>query len=551
VIERSELLERLRNMEAHMLVVGGGITGACIARDAAMRGIRVALVERRDFAWGTSSRSSKLVHGGLRYLEQLDFRLVFEATRERAVLGRIAPHLVFPIPFLFPIYDSDKNGVLKIGAGMWLYDLLASFRQYRWHRMMGSAETSRAEPGLQRDGLAGAACYYDSGTHDARLTIVNVVDAVRHGGVCLNGVSYEGVERSGGRIAGARLRDEESGERFSVKCDLVVHAAGPFTDEVQAAAGLTDKHLVRPTKGTHLIVPAERLPVSHAVVMTTRSDGRVTFAIPWGEGTLIGTTDTDYAGDKSNVHASSDDVDYLLDAVRTYFPSSELCRDDVISTYAGLRPLVRQDKTSPYEVTREHEIHWDPAGIMTICGGKLTTCRKMAEELVDRFLRERDEFRASARVCSTAQAPLPGGGGISGPEGLAGLARGIQERTGLDDASSEHLARAYGSETYALLDGDLAGDGKLDPLVPGLPYLAGEVDVAVNQELARSTSDVLQRRLHVFYKDADQGLGVCEQVASRVAELMGKDAEWRQADAEAYRTEVARSRAWRAEVGDA
>jgi len=534
-----------------MLVVGGGITGACIARDAAMRGIRVTLVEQRDFAWGTSGRSSKLVHGGLRYLEQLDFRLVFEATRERAVLGRIAAHLVYPIPFLFPIYDSDKNGVLKIGAGMWLYDMLASFRQYRWHRMRGPAETARAEPGLLREGLAGAACYYDSSTQDARLTVVNIVDAVRHGGVCVNRVSYEGAERTGGRVTGARLRDEDSGERFTVKADLIVHAAGPFTDEVQAAAGLAEKNLIRPTKGAHAIVPRSRLPVSHAVVMTKKSDGRVTFGIPWGEVTLLGTTDTDYAGDKFKVQASSDDVDYLLDAAHTYFPSAELSRADVISTYAGLRPLVHQDKNSPYQVTREHEIHWDPAGIMTICGGKLTTCRKMAEELVDRFLRERPELRSTARSCPTAQAPLPGGGGLGGPEAVVDLGRSIAERTGLDEQRSHHLARSYGSEIFGLLDGALAGDGQLDRLVEGLPYVVGEVDVALRHELAGSTCDVLKRRIHLFYKDPDQGLGVCEQVASRVAEVLGRDEAWRAADIEAYRAEVARSRAWQVDDEEA
>ena len=312
--DRRAQLEGIRGVSCDLLVVGGGITGACIARDAAMRGINVVLVDKNDFAWGTSSRSSKLIHGGFRYLEQMDFRLVFESTQERAILSKIAPHLVTPCPFLFPSYKGDRYGPTLIGLGMWLYDVLATFRAYRRHEMLAKEPFLARVPHLESRGLTGGALYYDAMTHDAFLTVSIIEDAVIHGAFCANYLGYEGAVYQAGKVVGARLRDRETNELFAINTPWIVHAAGPYTDDVQARAGLVGSPMVRPTKGVHIAVSRDRLPLDAALVMNSRRDHRVTFALPWGDITVIGTTDTDHTGPIYDVHADKSDVDYLLDA---------------------------------------------------------------------------------------------------------------------------------------------------------------------------------------------------------------------------------------------
>jgi len=549
---RRELVERIRELPCDMLIVGGGITGACIARDAAMRGINVVLVDKNDFAWGTSSRSSKLIHGGFRYLEQMDFRLVFESTQERAILSRIAPHLVTPCPFLFPSYRGDKYGPTMVGLGMWLYDVLATFRAYRRHEMLSREDIEERVPYLDRRGLTGGALYYDAMTHDAFLTVSMIEDAVKHGAFCVNYMGYEGAVYRAGKVVGARLRDGETNELFTINTPWIVHAAGAYTDDVQARAGLVGSPMVRPTKGVHIAVSRDKLPLEAALVMNSRRDHRVTFALPWGDVTVIGTTDTDHGGSIYNVHADKNDVDYLLDVTRTYFPTIDIGYDEIISTWAGLRPLLRTDQKFSYKVSREHAIMMDPSGVLTICGGKLTTCRKMAMDVVDSYLNHQPrEVQSNIRSCATDEVPIVGGEGLSSFEDLERLIDQLAEQYEISARQAEHFARTYGSRAVKFLDDEISVDGGMEVLVPGLPYVVGEIDLAVHRLFARRTSDILIRRLPIFYKAVDQGLGIAPKVAKRIGELLGRDEATTEEDLDEYRKNVADSRGWWSELDEA
>jgi len=374
--------------DVDILVVGGGITGSGIARDAARRGLKVALVEMSDLASGTSSRSSKLVHGGLRYLEQYEFSLVFEAVSERRILMDIAPHLVNPLGFLFPVYKGSRKPLWMVNTGMWLYDGLSLFRSPRLHRNLEPKEVKVEEPALTTEKLTGAPLYYDCYTDDARLTLETALDATRAGATVATWARVvRFVKDEAGRVLGAVVRDEIGGEEKEIRAHAVVNATGPWTDDTIAMSRRIEHSLLRPTKGVHIVVDHHKLPVQHAVVCFHPVDGRVLFAIPWGEQTYIGTTDTDYDGDSGEVAADLADVDYLIEAAAAYFPEHRLQRDDVLSTWAGLRPLMRpateNKDIDESAVSREHQIVVGQDGLITIAGGKLTTHRRMAAETVD------------------------------------------------------------------------------------------------------------------------------------------------------------------------
>src|SRR5213083_407409 len=337
-----------------LLVIGGGITGAGIARDAALRGIRTALVDKGDFGGGTSSHSSRLIHGGLRYLEQRAFRLVFEASRERRVLLTIAPHLVRPLAFLFPAYRGARVSAWRLRAGLWLYDLLAAFRNVRTHRWLGRRAVLRLEAGLRERDLQGAGLYYDAQADDARLVI-------------------------------ATMRGALSGATCTVRALVVVNATGPWLDRVRRLDDPRAEPLVRLTKGTHVVVPRQRLGNAHAVTLTSPIDGRVMFILPWGDQTYIGTTDTDEDASPDEVRATADDVIYLLRSANAFFPQARLAPTDVVGTWAGLRPLLAPPRdVSASDVSREHRIVESPSGLITIAGGKLTTYRVMGQDVAER-----------------------------------------------------------------------------------------------------------------------------------------------------------------------
>ncbi|MFZ5468958.1 MAG: FAD-dependent oxidoreductase [Myxococcota bacterium] len=540
---RERAFEALGKDIFDVLVIGGGVTGCAVARDAALRGFKVALVEKTDFAAGTSSKSTKLIHGGLRYLEHAQFKLVFEGTNERALLLRLAPHLVKPLPFLVPAYRESRPGLFKLDVGLWIYDALSKFSSPKLHRAFRAPKLVALEPSLRTEELKGGIIYYDCITDDARLTLENALDARALGAVVLNHVRAKNLTRDAtGRVDGALVADAEPGHprEVTVKAKVVVNASGPWSDEVRALLG--ESPILKPTKGVHLVVDAARLPLRHAVLMLARRDRRVMFAIPWGERSVLGTTDTFYDGSLDRVVATRDDVDYILETANHYFPQARLAHVDVLATWAGLRPLVKPQggAVDASDVSREQQLI-DQPGFVTIAGGKLTTFRRIAAEVVDAV-----GAQLGKRVPSTtAERSLPGAVGIAGEEELADIAELAREK-GLSEKSARHLADAYGvraPEVAARVAADLTA-GAL--LAPDLPYLMAEVDEAVEKEQALTLTDVLGRRVPLLLRGRDQGLSVAPAVADRIARTLGWSPARATEEIERYRETVEDSRRFRA-----
>jgi glycerol-3-phosphate dehydrogenase len=366
-----------------LLIIGGGINGAGVARDAASRGLKVILVEQKDFAEGTSSRSSKLVHGGIRYLENLEFGLVFEALRERGRLFEIAPHLVHPLRFFLPIYKGDKYGMFILGMGMWLYDTLALFDTPEMHQRYNSKDTMQRLKILNSDGLVGSYSYFDAYMDDDRLVLETLRSANTYGAKAVSYCSAEAATMEGGVVSAVTCRDLLTNSSFQIRAKHVVSTVGPWTDEVAKSLLNVWTPIMRPSKGIHLTLRRDRLPIDDVVVMTSADQKRIVFAIPRNEMIVVGTTDTDYKGDLNSVFSTREDVDYLLAMLREYFPNAKITEQDVIASYAGVRPLVRDSSGSAGKTSREHTIFTDPRGITFVAGGKYTTYRAMAEETVD------------------------------------------------------------------------------------------------------------------------------------------------------------------------
>lgn len=543
-----------------VLVVGGGITGAGIARDAARRGLRVALAEMNDLAFGTSSRSSKLIHGGLRYLEAYEFSLVFESVSERRVLQDIAPHLVNPLGFLFPVYKGAKRQLWLINAGMWLYDGLSLFRSPKIHKNLKPREVAQVEPTVKRDGLKGAPLYYDCATDDARLTLETALDAAEHGATIATWAKVTRFLRTdSGRITGAVVEDVLTGEQKEIEARTVINATGPWTDATIAMSqALGGGSILRPTKGVHIVVDYAKLPLANAVVCFHPDDDRVLFAIPWGDRTYLGTTDTDYEGDPAAVAATLEDVDYLIEAASTYFPDCPLGRKDVIATWAGIRPLMAPQSegegVSESSVSREHQILIGQDGLITIAGGKLTTYRRMAAEVVDTAVRllELERGPRELKAQTTGKDPLPGAVGWPDDDDVAKVADEVSKvgHPRVPEDVALHLANNYGMRAIDIAK-MMAGNGALATrLVDGRPEVLAQVDWAVERELAATVCDVMIRRTQLFYRDLDQGLGAAVAVAGRMAELLGWDEATKARELQRYADEVALSRAWRDELTD-
>ncbi len=542
---RAATLERLAAEAFDLLVVGGGATGAAIARDAALRGLGVALVDAGDFAGQTSSHSSKLIHGGLRYLQYADFPLVFEGLRERHRLLSTAPHLCRPIEFVFPGYRGERPGLRTLGAGIALYNALALWRPPAASRHLDAHALYALAPHLRSAGLEGAAVYVDCQTDDARLVLENVLDAEASGAACANHLPVAEIARDRrGRARGALVVDDETGARFEIRARLVVSATGPFTDGFLGGA-----RRLRPTLGVHLVFDAARVPHGgRALVLRTPQDNRLYFVLPAGERTFVGTTDTDFAppedptrpprvGDE--IRAGGADVTYLLEAARHAFPPLGLGPDDIVSTFAGLRPLLAGNANTPSETSREHEIVRTPDGLVVVAGGKLTTLRRMAEETTDvviEALRSAGVERAF-RSCETRTRPLPGGGPL--PETLAAPQHppDVAVRLG-----------AYGSRAGRVLALCAESPALGDRIDPTLPYLWAEVVHALQHEQARDLTDLLVRRIPLFRDAADQGLGAAPRAAALAAGALGWDDARRAREIARYGDAVALSRRWRAEL---
>lgn len=488
--------------------------GAWVAYDASQRGLRVALFEQGDLGSGTSSRTSKLIHGGLRYLEQLEFRLVAEAARERATWLRVAPHLVRPLPFLFPIYRSAGRPPWLVRLGMVLYDAAALYRNVEPHRMLSPEEARSLEPALQGADLAGAARFFDAQMDDARVCLEVALSAVAAGATIETYTRVDGLIIRDGRVAGVRVGARE------VHARVVVNAAGPWLDRVSAMAHGPAQR-IRMTRGAHLILPA--IVREHALVLSAGRDGRVFFVIPWRGHTLVGTTDLDYAGDPAAVTCTDDEKRYLLDETRKALPGVTIRDADVLAEFAGVRPLVYEKGKAESAVSREDLIEEDANGVIAIAGGKFTTARAVAERVVDRLAQR--VGRPDLAACRTTDKPLVGGRAVLDAERDAW--REQARSVGLDDAQLEALVGMYGSRADTLLD-LIAQRGAGRRLHPDLPWVEAQVDFAVEHELARTLEDVLRRRLPVALGPHRHDAVITRKVAERMGALLGWDRDARE-----------------------
>ena len=481
-----------------LLVIGGGITGCGVARDAAMRGLKVALVERDDFASGTSGRSSRLVHGGIRYLEHGQFHLVYESIRERQTLLRIAPHLVKPLAFTWPIYRGARVGRLRLSAGLLAYYLMSGGRTRR-HSTLSASETLEREPGLERTGLIGGAVYYDACTDDARLTIANAVAAQQNGATVVSHSSVTEILREGGKAVGAMVSHRHSDRTDTVRARVIVNATGAW--HAQFASGKSAPR-GRGSKGAHISVPRTRIGNRDALTLISPIDGRVMFCLPAGSQAIIGTTDNWTDESPEGVHASVADVDYLVRAANAYFPAARLTPADVVSAWAGIRPLATAAASNPTAVSREHTIETDGSGMIHVTGGKLTTYRSMAAEIVDQVQKSLGEDRDRA---PTDSVELPGA-----------------ER-------DKEIARLQREDVRLA-----------EPLVPGLPHTGAHLVYGVSNEMAQTLSDLLIRRVHLAFETPDHGASVAARAADIAAPLLGWDDETKSARVREYRQDVER-----------
>ena len=530
---RADTLQRLALETFDVVIVGGGINGAAIARDAALRGLSVALLERDDFASGTSSRSSRLIHGGVRYLEHGYLHLVFEASRERRILLATAPHLVRPLPFTWPMYAGARIPRWKLLAGLWLYDVLALFRNVKNHVRLSPRGVLEREPALTAHGLRGGALYYDASTHDTRLTLANALDAAALGAAVLNHADVTGLERNGGTAAGVTARDTIGGGTFLVRARCVVNAAGPWSDEVRTWDEPGHGAGVRGTKGAHVQVLRDRIGNRRAVTLVSPVDGRVMFVLPAGAHTIIGTTDTETTMTPDQVRATEADVDYLLRSANGCFPNAKLERADVISAWAGLRPLIASGNTgTPASASREHAIHVSAAGVVSISGGKLTTYRAMSADVVDTVERALGRTRMP---CTTGTRCLPGGD----TSDIGDVEREAARSAGDADVGVQ-LVAAYGTEwraVWALADADRTLATRL---VPHLPVIGAQMVYAVLHEGACTLADLLVRRTHLAFDLRDQARALAPVVAALVAPHVGWTAAGVTAAVQEWEREAAR-----------
>jgi glycerol-3-phosphate dehydrogenase len=547
--QRERYLERLASEPFDLLVIGGGITGAGVALDAAGRGLRTALVERGDFAAGTSSRSSKLVHGGLRYLQQKEFRLVYEALAERQRLLRLAPHLVKPLPFLIPVFASGMAGQAKarayargVGTALWMYDATGGARIGKLHKRLSKREALELMPDLDGRRLAAGFLYYDARVDDARLTLTVAKTAASLGAVTVNRVEATGLLRDSGRVGGAVLTDRLTGRQIEARAAAVVNAAGVWADELRAMDEGANPRSIRPAKGVHITLPAGRPALDIAAVLSVPGDRRSVFVIPWGDRIYVGTTDTDYDGPLDDPQCTAADIDYLLGALNAWL-TKPVGRQEVLGAWAGLRPLVGGPAPDPAggrdgpgggggagrpvssisktaDLSRRHAVRVAPSGLVTIVGGKLTTYRAMAEDTVDQAVAVLREHRAARRRVPDSRSGSTPLFGAEGYEEL--LEEGAAERLGLPAEVVSHLAGRFGGHAQAVAAMVRDRPELGERLVPGLPYLKAEALYAVRYEMALTLEDVLSRRTRALLLDAAASAGA----AASVADLMAPELAW-------------------------
>jgi glycerol-3-phosphate dehydrogenase len=507
-MKRADMLARLRAGERFdLLVIGGGATGLGVALDAAVRGYSVALVERGDFACGTSSRSTKLAHGGVRYLRQGNIGLVRSALRERGRLVRNAPHLVRDLAFVIPAYGMMDR--LFYGAGLELYEMLAGALSLGPSRLLGRAETMARLPGAEPAGLRGGVLYHDAQFDDARLAITLARSAAKNGAVLLNHAEASGFVREGGRVVGAELHDRIGGGEFFARAKMVVNATGVFVDELRRREDEAAEPLVTVSQGIHLVLPRRFLPGDAALMVPKTDDGRVLFAIPWHDRVVLGTTDTPRPAPEAEPRALPEERAFVLEHARRYL--AEKPREaDVLSVFAGQRPLVRgKTGAATANLSREHAMVVGAGGVLSVTGGKWTTYREMAEQVVDRAA---TLGGLAPRPCATAELSLHGAWGTEGGMGAM------------------RAASVYGSEHAAVM-----ACGAATPLHPRLPYAEAELRWAVREEMAETLDDLLARRTRALFLDATAAAECAPRAAEILAEELGRDARWAAAQTSAFR----------------
>ncbi|HDR04849.1 MAG TPA: glycerol-3-phosphate dehydrogenase [Candidatus Marinimicrobia bacterium] len=517
-----------------ILIIGGGITGAGAAMAAARRGYKTLILEKDDFASGTSSRSSKMIHGGLRYLQQMNISLVRESLSEREILLQIAPHQVYPQEYVYPVYEYSKNNKFEIKIGLIGYDLLAGSRQIGHHRMISPARLAKLEPEINQSQMTGAFIYFDCLVDDGRLTLAAMQSAAAMGAAIANYAEVRSLQLNDSYVT-AEVRDSINGAVYKVKSRLIINATGPWTDHMRHKLQKSDK-LLRPTKGIHIVFKKERLPLNRSVVLFSE-DGRMIFSVPKGKYTYIGTTDTDYSGDPDDVFASEEDIDYLLAAANRAFNKGKLSRADIVSSWAGLRPLIGGEEGDPSDISRDFEIIQDHPRFLTVAGGKLTTFRLMGEKTIDRAEKSLplELHRSEEEALHPESLPLFGGNIrdiILFKEINSKL---YSDLWNLPPETIQRLIGMYGTQ-FTLLS--QYGKENLKPLVSGADILKAEIHYLIDYEMTLTLEDLMWRRLSLLIFDDTNGLFMVEAIANEMAQKLNWSSEKQKNELEHYRSLV-------------
>ncbi|RMG21439.1 MAG: glycerol-3-phosphate dehydrogenase/oxidase [Methanobacteriota archaeon] len=537
--DRETIVKRMKDRVYDVVVIGGGVTGAGIFRDAMLRGLNVALVEKDDFASGTSSESSKLLHGGLRYLMNFEFKLVREAALERKIVADMTPHFSTVMPFVIPLYSWTKQKPWMVRMGLWLYDLLAFPKRIGKHRMMKREELIERFPVVNNEDIVKGAYYFDTRTNDSRLVLANILDGLAGHGDALNYAELVHWKRVEEGIL-LEIHDKETGEKFEVKTRIMVNATGPWADFTEDLDDEFDGSIrVRRTKGVHLTVKPK---LKDHCILLANTDDRPIFVMPWGEYDIVGTTDTDWKGKPEDVVADKSDIDYVLDALNRLFPDANYSYEDIYSTFAGVRPLVYQPGKDERKTSREHTIK-DYGDVISIAGGKLTTYRLMAQQIVDRVIRNLGLRKIK---CMTAKLPLWGGdyepwGDFT--EFVAETKSHFMKTYGLAEREVEILIHYYGS-SIELVEKVIKEDPQLaKPLVQGLPFIRAMAVVAARYEQARHMEDFMRRRIQIAFCKGN-GLEALDDVADLMGNELGWSNERKEKEKEAYLSYV-REKMWK------
>ncbi len=501
--QRNQNLVRMNREVFDLLVIGGGITGAGVARDASSRKMNVALVEGSDFASGTSSRSSKLIHGGIRYLENKEFKLVFEALSERKTLFEIAPHLVHPMRFMIPMFKGSRVSFFLMGLGMWAYDMLSLFQAPEIHKRLRAEETLDVQKELKSNELVGSYIYYDAYMDDDRLTIETIRSASNFGAAIGNYLRVQSVKKEKEHFL-VDVVDTIKNESIQIHCKKIISCTGPWTDIFGSQIEKNWKTRLRPTKGIHIILPRNKLPLNQAIVMGAEKSSRIIFGIPRGEYLIVGTTDTDYPGNPGEVRSDKDDIEYLLKVLKSYFPGSHISVADIISSYSGVRPLVKDDSDTPGKTSREHLIFTDNLGIMHVTGGKYTTYRKMAEDAVEELLHAMSLEKRYEFKHSRTHEPI---------NDLVNEQNYRDYKAQQTTVEGIRMAERYGPEAELIM--------KVYP--SRYTTLQKEVAFHIDNTLCLNIADFYIRRSSLFLYHRDHGLSKFQEIATVFSDKLGFD----------------------------